>query len=66
MKPVEFVCKRNADNQALTDLVIFYDDGNKKTITIEANANDYGIIYNRHYNITDLYGYGVIEEREEK
>ncbi len=63
MKPVELVCK-NLGN--LTEITFFYSDGSKKILTIETDMRDFGFIPNRHYNITDLYGYGVIDDKEVK
>ena len=63
MKPVELVCKVLGN---LTEITFFYSDGSKKILTIEADMQDFGFKPNRHYNITDLYGYGVIDDKEVK
>lgn len=43
-------------------MVIFYADGEKSITKIKEIPP--GFVKNRHYNISDLYGYTVIDDRK--
>ncbi len=60
MTPIEMIFEEDDENQ--TQMVIFYANG-EKSITIIPQIPP-GFVKNRHYNITDLYGYTVIDDRK--
>ena len=64
MKPIEikFI---NADShfESGCKMVIYYDDNTQKEYYF--NELPSGFKLNRHYSITDLYGYGVIDGKGE-
>ena len=60
MTPIEMIFEDNDENQ--TQMVIFYANGEKSITKITEIPP--GFVKNRHYNITDLYGYTVIDDRK--
>lgn len=60
MKPMEIIFYKT-DGKCY--LKMFYTDGTYKLFIIEAIPD--GIVLRRHYSITDLYGYGVIDDRKD-
>ena len=41
---------------------LFYDDGTTEEIVIDKKPS--GVELNKHYSITDIYGYKVIDDRK--
>lgn len=69
MTPIEMIFEDIDEDQSKEDkvvfealLVVFYADG-KKSIT-KITQIPPGFVKNRHYNISDLYGYTVIDDRK--
>lgn len=63
MKPLEFKIENTADNSKnFYDIIFFYEDG-KKVITQIAEIPE-GLELNKHYSITDIYGYKVVDDRK--
>lgn len=58
-KPLEFIITR--ENEGIT-VTIFYSDNTKRVMAIPELPE--GFILGRHYSITDLYGYVVIDDRK--
>lgn len=70
MTPIEMIFEDIDENRSKVgdvvfeaQLVVFYADG-KKNIT-KITQIPPGFVKNRHYNISDLYGYTVIDDRKE-
>ena len=58
-KPLEFIVKENKTGYLM---VFYYEDGTTEDVVIGSIPK--GIVLNRHYNVTDLYGYTVIDDRK--
>lgn len=56
---LKFTLNKETGNYEIT---FYYTDGS--TFKMVIGLLPKGIILNRHYSITDLYGYGVIDDRE--
>ena len=60
MKPLEFKIEQINDTEY--GIVFYYENG--KTNSIEISDIPKGLELNKHYHITDLYGYKVVDDRE--
>ncbi len=58
-KPLEF---KIIETKTGYVMVFYYEDGTTEEVIIGSIPK--GIELNRHYNITDLYGYTVIDDRK--
>lgn len=64
MKPLEFkITTEYEDDYKNHFITFFYDDGTIRKIEIVDVPK--GIELNRHYAITDLYGYKVVDDRKD-
>lgn len=63
-KPLEFVIKRNEETYEFY-MELFYANSKSKCIKLDIKSpEDLGFKLNRHYSISDLYGYEVIDDRK--
>lgn len=59
-KPLEFVIYKSDGANFL--IKFYYDDKTTEEIVIQEKPND--IKLNKHYAITDTYGYSVVDDRK--
>ena len=61
-KPLEFkIQKINVDNKEVFEIIFYYENG------VNSMNIDYlpdGLELNKHYSISDIYGYKVKDDRE--
>lgn len=60
MKPLEIVFYKSDGSNWLMKL--FYDDGTTEEIIIGEKPS--GVELNKHYSISDIYGYKVVDDRK--
>lgn len=66
MKPLEFMITKDYDEKNKEEyytMIFFYENGDKEEIYFFADLPK-GIELNKHYSITDTYGYTVIDDRK--
>lgn len=59
MKPLEIVFYKSDGSNWLMKL--FYDNGTTEEIVISEKPS--GVELNKHYSLTDIYGYKVVDDR---
>ena len=64
MNPLEFKIEETYTKDVITGyaMVFYYDDGTLQVITLGDKPK--GIELNKHYSITDIYGYKVVDDRK--
>lgn len=62
IKPLEMIFEKNKDDEDCFQQTIFYNDGSKETVYLHELPKYF--VLGRHYNITDLYGNSVIDDRK--
>lgn len=62
IKPLEMIFEKDENSENCFKQIIFYTDGSKETIWLHELPKCF--ILSRHYNITDLYGNTVIDDRK--
>lgn len=60
MKPLEIIFYKSDGSNWLMKL--FYDNGTTEEIVIDEKPS--GVELNKHYSITDIYGYKVVDDRK--
>lgn len=66
MKPLEFMIEERYDSvneEEYHTIIFYYEDGTKVETDIYEGLPK-GLELNKHYSITDLYGYKVIDDRK--
>lgn len=62
IKPLEMIFEEDEEDKNCYRQVFFYNDGSKEIVYLHELPPYF--VLNRHYNITDLYGNSVIDDRK--
>lgn len=62
IKPLEMIFEEDEEDENCFQQIIFYNDGSKEIVYLHELPKYF--VLGRHYNITDLYGNSVIDDRK--
>ena len=62
IKPLEMIFEEDEKDKNCYHQIFFYSDGSKKIVCLKELPKYF--VLHRHYNITDLYGNTVIDDRK--